>query len=210
MWFFINFGTHLLFPVDMSIPSVFEHTYCSLSICQYCQFWNTLIVPCRYVNTVSFGTHLLFPVDMSIPSDLKHTYCSLSMSIPSVLKYTYCSLSICQYRQFYPHQFYKSDTLNYYLCFIFYHNYSPMGLVCRGYTNNPSTQYIRLPTCCPGFHPDVTGRCTQSKCLPLSISFIYSVSTYMIELITTSNQDTRVNVRVVVFIATFNNISVIL
>jgi hypothetical protein len=84
-----------------------------------------------------------------------------------------------------------------------------MGLVCRGYTNNPSTQYIRLPTCCPGFHPDVTGRCIQSKCLPLFISFIYSVSTYIIELSATSNQDTRVNVRVVVFNATFNNISVI-
>ncbi|CAC5409900.1 unnamed protein product [Mytilus coruscus] len=38
---------------------------------------------------------------------------------------------------------------------------TPMGLVCRGYTNSPSTQYIRLPTCCPGFQPDKHGHCIR-------------------------------------------------
>ncbi|XP_076077543.1 uncharacterized protein LOC143048009 isoform X3 [Mytilus galloprovincialis] len=36
-----------------------------------------------------------------------------------------------------------------------------MGLVCRGYTNSPSTQYIRLPTCCPGSQPDKNGQCVR-------------------------------------------------
>lgn len=40
---------------------------------------------------------------------------------------------------------------------------SSLGLVCRGYTTIPTTKYIRMSICCPGWYADEQGRCTKSK-----------------------------------------------
>uniref|UniRef100_K1QQ72 Uncharacterized protein n=1 Tax=Magallana gigas TaxID=29159 RepID=K1QQ72_MAGGI len=38
---------------------------------------------------------------------------------------------------------------------------SSLGLVCRGYTTIPTTKYIRMSICCPGWYADEQGRCTK-------------------------------------------------
>ncbi|XP_062620161.1 uncharacterized protein LOC134281746 isoform X2 [Saccostrea cucullata] len=38
---------------------------------------------------------------------------------------------------------------------------SSLGMVCRGYTTIPSTKYLRMSICCPGWYSDQQGRCTM-------------------------------------------------